>query len=304
MSLIPAQPHKPTLMLIPIGPDKEYMYPALFRLLEVIEDVEEVHIAWDTDPVEIEVNRELKITEEVLSQDTRPTNYFAAVARVREALRRYAVNGDLDQVYWHDVDMLPWRDIINRLQHNRYSVTSGVYPLRGLTNPLIPMVMDWESRNTEAAIPVFNSPMFRSIEQVVDALAFGFGCMLMQVHALRATSFREESYWENGNVGEDYQWCADFGHPVGVFPEVRPWHIAANGEASRIEFGPLKEAVTWLGSSWKIGNRFGGFTKGEPRFDLPEDIKDHLHGDEWDIGLMRKPRMVFGKLEDLVHWLA
>ncbi len=292
------------LMAIPLGPGKEYMLPHLLKIARSIEGVDHIRFVFDCIlPVHFVEDFGPGESYEIIPTP-RLDSAFGNVARARERLRQFAIEGGWSHVYWHDADMLPPTDVVGQLLlAGDGKLSTGTYLIRGYSVPIMPIVKAEEANIDLANITrMADASLMRSKEKVIQAKCYGFGCMLTACSILKKTPFRPAEFWEQGPAyGEDYQWMIDAGRNANVVVDCAVWHFDSNngGDGTRIRFGELRPAITWTGDPARVSNKYGGFIQGVPRFDLPAQAAEDLSGD-FLVEYVREPIVEKGNVKELL----
>jgi len=216
---------------------------------------------------------------------------YKRCARMRDAARTYAYEHDYDFVYFHDSDVVPPKSVIADLSALEAPITTGLYCHKSSAEPVFPDV-------PMETLPIkIYDPYGYSLTQisrhigVTEARAFGMGCMLIAVEALKDIPFEFSDSEYAAFGGEDFNWCAralalKYG-PVLVDASVNCYHVDDSGVASIVEFGELTSAACWNGPGYQIQNAFGLWIAGQVRYDM-DPVKLDLLGPEFSRGRGRK----------------
>lgn len=119
---------------------------------------------------------------------------WGRIARTREEARRIFLCGGWTHLYFHDCDVIPPKDAIVRLLAHSVPVASGIYPIRGVSEPMAPI------RQDGAGVALRQSHLMHAEDRFYSEGA-GMGCMLTSRAALEAAPFRPAGYW----AAIDYQ---------------------------------------------------------------------------------------------------
>jgi len=230
-------------------------------------------------------------------------SYYGRVATVRQLCRNFFLSsGKWTHLYFHDCDMIPPSDILPRLLAHERPVASGLYVLRGLTEPVVPAVVNFEAG--PAGILCTNLGAIQSESNTWPVQSFGMGCMLIEREVLDATEFRMPEWFEENLTGEDYAWCQDAFATKKAMPIVdlsaTCWHVNNDGRASRLLVGPLEYAVTWIDTPYSIRNKQGEWHRGQPRFGLSLQDTEDL-GPGFDKRMCRRTTLEWKTVEEIVR---
>lgn len=128
-------------------------------------------------------------------------NVMEMIVRDRNALRQYALDHDFDYFLSLEQDVIPPKDIVERLLSNEKEVCSAVYFHHVRSDPhwigqrqisvqdLVPLAYNFGSKQGEAVQMFFDQVFPARVQEVFFA---GLGCMLISRRVLENISFRFE----------------------------------------------------------------------------------------------------------------
>lgn len=232
------------LLATSFGPGKEYALSILAGVLPRLTGhsancLGAVLTTFDAIPSVLVGDGALFTHERLTAQDL-PASRSGRLARMREAQRHYFLRRrSMTHLYWHDSDMVPPDDIIERLLALDAPVASGIYNVRGAQGLLLPVA---GSDPRLAAAPGGQELVeLEAIGTLIRPYAVGMGCLLLRRDALESTPFRDPGWFRDEGMGEDVRWCLDWleGAPLGesrrpvVDLALACWHIDADGTGTR-----------------------------------------------------------------------
>lgn len=280
----PASSGSPAKVLLctSIGPGKEYSLGFLLAIVRGLEGIAGIHIVLDGVPATGDIAdlpealKHLAENEVVLylhapgEDDNWASDPGARVARVREAQRLAAIEGDYTHAYLHDADMIPPIDIVTKLLEHKEAVATGFYNIRGRRGVELPTA---PIPNRTTPVPLYglaslqrDGPYFRTVH-------FGMGCMLITRDLLERIPFRTPQSCAEGRITEDVAWgadLADLGGNILLDPALSCWHANNDGTANRLLVGEETSAAIWTDTPFFVHNRLGEWQAGVPHYGLSE----------------------------------
>lgn len=285
------------LLATSLGPGKDYTRPFLGKAVKQLEGVADVHIVYDN------VNPGEEIREcsarpagafQNVIQGEMPEARYCRLAVVRERARQYFLAGDWTHLYFHDADMICPADSIPRLLAHDLLFVSGLYSNRGSETPNLPV--RW---NANEIAHQFGSLIPEG--DLLQCAAFGMGCMLIRRDALEAVGFTVSE--EVAVHGEDTRWLLDaekaINTSLGLDTTLSCWHVGDDGRAARLTLADAAPCVVWMDTPHIIRNHFGLWERGEPRFQVDEEIISQL-GPGFETGAFRRLGLETARWEELI----
>jgi len=231
-------------------------------------------------------------TQSVLSQvsfdvkafkDTAPLDMAIVprIAKVREEIRQAFLKSDCTHLYFHDADMIPPSDIIDRLLAHDRDIASGLYLIRTYTEPLAPVMLTLEQGRT--GIYLGQTGIFTEGD-TQEVLGVGMGCMLIRRSVLESVGFRKTDEYTIDSLAEDYQFCLDaqeagFQKPL-IDLTLPCWHVDGDGWANSPVVGGQVYSASYIGSGGSVSNVYGRWEKGVPRA-ISQSSAANLNYDFW-----------------------
>lgn len=268
------------LLATSLAESKAYCLPFLERAISRLNNVSEVLVTFDNNASflgDIELPENWVKCELPLPKTLGRTSRIAAI---RESQRKYALASDFDYLYWHDADMIPPPDILERLLSHDRGIASGIYTVRTYREPLASVMV--KSPVAHGCEYLQNTGLLGR-ESKGEVIGIGMGCMLVRRDVL-ATSFRSPKWYVDGQSGEDYQFCIDAfarGHSRPLVDLSRTvWHVDEALVANRPNIGEPSACITYLGLMQEISNQWGIWRRGVPVWgqSIPREA---LHPDDF-----------------------
>lgn len=230
----------------PVGKRKSYTS----KVLPQVAFCEEIRLFEDTAPDDMEI--------------------VPRIAKVREEIRKAFLKSDCTHLYFHDADMIPPYDIVERLLTHDRDIASGLYVMRKFTEPIVP-VMGLGLRVTECS-DIREQGLFTN-DNVQEVISVGMGCMLIRREVLEKVCFRATSYYTHNKTSEDYQFCVDafeagFKKPV-LDLSLPCWHVDSDGLANLPIVSNVQYTAIYKGCNGQVRNRYGVFI-----YDTPTPISE------------------------------
>jgi len=228
---------KPSVLLCSsIGPGKEYSVPFLMAAIDAITGIDAAHVVMDEVPhVSPFQAQRVDVVFKDFDDGGESTCIHGRLARNREYQRKYFLRGNWTHLYWHDGDMMPPADIIERLLAHDTYIASGAYLMRGRTNPVQPMITRLYDPSQSIADDAATDTL-KMMDGCVWPIGYGQGCMLVNRETLEMVPYRVPQAYTEFGYGEDLQWCLDAitvsGRPT-VDMTIPVWHVDSDGNGIR-----------------------------------------------------------------------